>query len=72
MWSVNGHDWNPQTALNMQHRLEKVRAGDIVLLHDGDHRTSNSNRAHMLEALEYWIPRWKDAGMQFTAEIPNT
>ena len=72
MWSVNGRDWNPQPALNMQRRLEKVRAGDIVLLHDGDHRTSNSDRGHMLEALEYWIPRWKEAGMQFTAEIPDT
>jgi peptidoglycan/xylan/chitin deacetylase (PgdA/CDA1 family) len=72
MWSVNAHDWNPQTALNTQHRLEKVRAGDIVLLHDGDHRTSNPDRRHMLEALEYWIPRWKDSGMRFTAEISNT
>ena len=72
MWSVNGHDWNPQPSSNMQNRLEKVRAGDIVLLHDGDHRTSNSCRDHMLEALEYWIPRWKDAGMRFTAEIPDT
>jgi peptidoglycan/xylan/chitin deacetylase (PgdA/CDA1 family) len=72
MWSVNGHDWNPQTASDMRRRLEKVRAGDIVLLHDGDHRTSNPDRGHMLAALEYWIPRWKDAGMRFTAEIPDT
>jgi peptidoglycan-N-acetylglucosamine deacetylase len=72
MWSVNGHDWNPQSTSDMQHRLKKVGAGDIVLLHDGDHRTSNTDRRHMLEALEYWIPRWKDAGIRFTAEMLGT
>jgi peptidoglycan/xylan/chitin deacetylase (PgdA/CDA1 family) len=71
-WSVNGRDWRPQSASAMQRRLKKVRAGDIVLLHDGDHQTSNAIRDHMLAALEYWIPRWKDAGIQFTSRIPDT
>jgi len=65
MWSVNGRDWKPQPAAAMRRRLEKVRTGDIILLHDGDHRTSNTNRSHMLDALEYWIPRWKERGVQF-------
>src|SRR5262245_16280327 len=67
MWSVNGHDWTPQPADRMRRRLEKVRRGDIVLLHDGDHRASNADRSHMLEALDYWLPRWKDTGFTFTA-----
>ncbi len=65
MWSVNGRDWKPQSGHDMRRRLQKVRAGDIILLHDGDHRTSNSNRSHMLDALAFWLPRWKDAGLQF-------
>ena len=67
MWSINGRDWKPQPARNVGGRLKKVRRGDIVLLHDGDHRTSNANRSHMLEALEFWLPRWKDSGMQFVS-----
>ena len=72
MWSVNGHDWNPQPAARMQSRLGKVRTGDIVLLHDGDHRTSNPERGHMLQALDFWIPRWQDAGIEFTTEVGGT
>jgi peptidoglycan/xylan/chitin deacetylase (PgdA/CDA1 family) len=72
MWSVNGRDWKPQSASAMQDRLRKVSAGDIVLLHDGDHHTSNTERGHMLAALEFWIPRWKDAGIRFTSQIADT
>ncbi|PYS52997.1 MAG: polysaccharide deacetylase family protein [Acidobacteria bacterium] len=67
MWSVNGWDWNPQPACRVSRRLEKVQQGDIVLLHDGDHRASNADRRHMLEALEYWLPRWKNRGLQFVS-----
>ncbi len=65
MWSVSGHDWNPQPAVRVSRRMEKVRAGDIVLFHDGDHRLPDADRSHTLEALGYWLPRWKDAGMEF-------
>jgi peptidoglycan/xylan/chitin deacetylase (PgdA/CDA1 family) len=67
MWTVNGHDWNPKATGRMQRRLRKTQCGDIVLLHDGDHRTSNADRSHMLQALEYWLPRWKDRGLQFVS-----
>jgi hypothetical protein len=50
----------------MRRRLGQVRAGDIILLHDGDHKTSNVKRGHMLDALEFWLPRWKDTGLKFT------
>jgi peptidoglycan/xylan/chitin deacetylase (PgdA/CDA1 family) len=44
--------------------LHRVRGGDIVLLHDGDHRAPGGDRRHTVEALKYWIPRWKDAGLR--------
>jgi peptidoglycan/xylan/chitin deacetylase (PgdA/CDA1 family) len=65
MWTVNGRDWNPHSGERVRRRLESIRSGDIVLLHDGDHRASNVNRDHTLEALEYWLPRWNDAGLRF-------
>jgi peptidoglycan/xylan/chitin deacetylase (PgdA/CDA1 family) len=65
MWSVSGHDWNQQPAARVSRRIQKVEPGDIILLHDGDHRVANADRSHMLEALDYWLPRWQDAGLKF-------
>ena len=39
--------------------------GEIVLLHDGDFRQLGADRSHVLAALEYWLPRWRDAGFEF-------
>jgi peptidoglycan-N-acetylglucosamine deacetylase len=65
MWSAWAHDWKPQPAEPVIERLRRVRGGDIVLLHDGDHRMTNSDRRHTVAALEYWLPRWKDLGFRF-------
>jgi len=65
MWSVTGRDWKMQPASRVVERLRRVRAGDIVLLHDGDPRALEGNRRHTLAALEACLPRWKDAGLEF-------
>lgn len=65
MWSAMARDWKPQAAETVIERLRRVRGGDIVLLHDGDPHVANADRRHTALALEYWIPRWKDAGMRF-------
>jgi peptidoglycan-N-acetylglucosamine deacetylase len=65
MWSAWAHDWKPQPAEPVIDRLRRARGGDIVLLHDGDHRMMNSDRRHSVAALEYWLPRWKDTGIGF-------
>jgi len=41
------------------------RGGQIVLLHDGDFRQSGADRPHVMAALEYWLPRWRDSGFEF-------
>jgi len=64
MWTRSARDWIAQSAETVIHRLHGVRGGDIVLLHDGDHRRPKSDRQHTLKALEHWLPRWKDAGLQ--------
>jgi peptidoglycan-N-acetylglucosamine deacetylase len=65
MWSRSARDWNLQPAASVIHRLRRTRGGDIVLLHDGDHRAPEGERRHTLAALEHWLPRWKDAGVRF-------
>jgi len=39
--------------------------GDILCLHDGGHRALNADRTNTLKALEHWLPRWRDAGLEF-------
>ena len=39
--------------------------GQIILLHDGDARRLGADRRHVLAALEFWLPRWRDAGFEF-------
>jgi peptidoglycan/xylan/chitin deacetylase (PgdA/CDA1 family) len=77
MWSMTAYDWNPQPAERLINRLRHARGGDIVLLHDADHRVLEGDRRHTVAALEYWLPRWKDAGMRFVSldevsESPKT
>jgi peptidoglycan-N-acetylglucosamine deacetylase len=65
IWSKAVRDWRAQSPEPVIQRLRRVRGGDIVLLHDGDHRLLEGNRQHVLKALEHWLPRWKDAGLRF-------
>ena len=71
MWSKAASDWRLQQPGPVIERLRRVQCGDIVLLHDGDHRMLEGNRQHVLQALEYWLPRWKDAGLRF-AKLDDT
>jgi peptidoglycan-N-acetylglucosamine deacetylase len=65
MWSASARDWKTQRAERVIERLRRAQGGDIVLLHDGDHRVMNSDRRHAVTAIEYWLPRWKDSGIRF-------
>jgi peptidoglycan/xylan/chitin deacetylase (PgdA/CDA1 family) len=73
MWSAMAHDWKVQPAEPVIRRLRRARGGDIVLLHDGDHRVLHGDRRHVIAALEYWLPRWKDSGIRFVTmnEVEN-
>jgi len=73
MWSFAARDWKLKNAEALIRRLRRVQGGDIVLLHDGDHRVPNGDRHHTVAALECMLPRWKDAGFRFVTmdEIGN-
>jgi peptidoglycan/xylan/chitin deacetylase (PgdA/CDA1 family) len=85
MWSVSACDWRVETgdgrsreealarnATRVVERLRPVRGGDIVLLHDGAPRALGADRLATLAALEFWLPRWKDAGLEFAALDDST
>lgn len=70
MWSRICWDWKPQPPERLIKRLSSVarpggQRGDIVVMHDGDHRALGGDRHHVVAALEHWLPRWRDAGMEF-------
>jgi peptidoglycan/xylan/chitin deacetylase (PgdA/CDA1 family) len=77
MWSMIPGDWTPQPAERLIGKLRRVgehaqknialasAAGDILCLHDGGHRALNADRTHTLKALAYWLPRWREAGLEF-------
>lgn len=71
MWSKAARDWRVEQPEPVIERLGRVRAGDIVLLHDGDHRVLEGNRQHVRPALEHWLPRWRDQGLRF-AKLDDT
>lgn len=73
-WRVKPVDWLVQRMRPIGRELQRRRAagsspesgqGDILCLHDGSHRALNGDRTHTLAALEYWLPRWRDLGLQF-------
>jgi peptidoglycan/xylan/chitin deacetylase (PgdA/CDA1 family) len=70
MWSKICRDWKPQPPERLIQRLSRFARpgrprGDIVVMHDGDHRALGGDRHHVVAALEHWLPRWRDAGVEF-------
>lgn len=71
LWSVACGDWNVQPAQTLVVSLAEVGrnrregGGDIVLLHDGDYRKLYGDRGYVVDALRYWLPRWRDIGHEF-------
>jgi peptidoglycan/xylan/chitin deacetylase (PgdA/CDA1 family) len=77
MWSKICWDWKPQPPERLIERLSSVARtdrphGDVVVMHDGDHRALGGDRQHVVAALEHWLPRWRDAGMEFVTIESST
>ena len=54
-----------QRSLGNGSKADSAPTGDILCLHDGAHREMNGDRSRTLAALEYWLPRWRDLGLEF-------
>ena len=80
-WTLLPGDWRVKPASWLIKRMEPItkRAqplsasgnnsaaghGDVLCLHDGDYRFLNADRRATVEALQYWLPRWRDLGLEF-------
>jgi len=81
LWTLLPGDWRAKPASWLIKRMAPIakRAqsssafgnnshgghGDILCLHDGDYRFLNAHRRATVEALQYWLPRWRDLGLEF-------
>jgi peptidoglycan/xylan/chitin deacetylase (PgdA/CDA1 family) len=77
MWTQLPGDWRAPTDEWLVERMKPIASradplaknaattGDVLCLHDGSHRQQNADRTRTLAALEYWLPRWRDLGLEF-------
>jgi peptidoglycan-N-acetylglucosamine deacetylase len=75
MWTAIPGDWREKSVEWLTARMRPIArnaedaaqraSGEILCLHDGAHRQLNGDRTRTLEALEYWLPRWRDLGLKF-------
>jgi peptidoglycan/xylan/chitin deacetylase (PgdA/CDA1 family) len=56
---------NVQSLPAQSQSVRKSSSGDVLCLHDGHYGIPNADRARTLAALEYWLPRWRDLGLEF-------
>ena len=66
MWNVTGYDWNAPPATVIENKVARqMRGGDVILLHDGGHRTMGADRAQTVIATDNLIRRYRDQGYEF-------
>jgi peptidoglycan-N-acetylglucosamine deacetylase len=66
MWNVTGYDWSAPPAAVIEKKVARqMRGGDVILLHDGGHRTTDADRAQTVIATDNLIRRYRDQGYEF-------
>ena len=66
MWNVTGYDWDaPQAEIIERKVTRQIRGGDVILLHDGDHRQMGADRSQTVLATDRLIDRYKTQGYEF-------
>lgn len=79
MWTLLPSDWRAPSSQWLIDRMNPIAShatfaarssghacyGDVLCLHDGSHRSQSADRTRTLAALEYWLPRWRDQGLEF-------
>lgn len=66
MWNVTGYDWNAPPAEEIERKVSRqIRGGDVILLHDGGHKSMGADRSQTVIATDNLIRRYKDEGFRF-------
>ena len=64
MWSVTGYDWNAQSSAAIVNRVvrqvegRRGKRGEIILLHDGGHRSFGADRHFTIEATRELLKKY--------------
>jgi peptidoglycan/xylan/chitin deacetylase (PgdA/CDA1 family) len=71
-WRAPSDEWLIERSAAIGDRARHSQAvgtgrssGDVLCMHDGSHDRQNADRSHTLAALEHWLPRWRDLGLEF-------
>jgi peptidoglycan-N-acetylglucosamine deacetylase len=71
MWNITGYDWNAPPAATIEHTVsQRIRGGDIILLHDGGHKNLGADRSQTVIATDLLIEGKKIQGFEFVT-IPQ-
>lgn len=66
MWNVTGGDWKGMPAEYVERRVrQRVRGGDVILLHDGGHAAFGADRSQTVIATDRLIAWYKSEGYEF-------
>ena len=59
MWSITGYDWNAPSAAFIEQKVSpKIHGGDVILLHDGGHKTFGADRSRTVQAVNRLLARF--------------
>jgi peptidoglycan-N-acetylglucosamine deacetylase len=66
MWNITGYDWTAPPAEHIERKVtERVRGGNVILLHDGGHKDLGADRSSTVQATDRLIGKHKEEGFDF-------
>ncbi len=66
LWNVTCFDWKAPSADYVEHHaVRRIVGGDVILLHDGNHRKLGADRDHTIQATDRLIRRYKAQDYEF-------
>ena len=61
MWNVTGYDWNAPSADYIEKKVDsRIRGGDVVLLHDGGHKSFGTDCSNTVQAVDRLVERYNN------------
>ncbi|HLK32286.1 MAG TPA: polysaccharide deacetylase family protein, partial [Terriglobales bacterium] len=66
LWSISGRDWEAKSAAYIENKIVRgMEGGEVILLHDGGHRSLGADRSFTVTAVDHLIARCHEQGFNF-------